>query len=206
MALKVISKINCSLRFLYRKNRFLSQPLRRLLCNAPIKPHFSYACSALYPNLNNRLKSKLQILQNKCIRFCLNLNSTAYIGLSEFEEINWPPINDRFEQCNSLMTFKYFNYLSPLYMNGVFKPAGQNTTVTRTSLFKLSQPLRKTNHGEKSLSYVASNIWNKLPDFLKTTMCLTLVLLLLLLLFLLLLLLPLLLLLLLVLLLFFFYV
>ena len=37
MALKVISKINCRLRFLYRKNRFLSQPLRGL-------PHFNYAC------------------------------------------------------------------------------------------------------------------------------------------------------------------
>ena len=62
MALKVISKINCRLRFLYRKNRFLSQPLRRLLCNALIQIYFDYAWSAWYPNLTNRLKSKLQIL------------------------------------------------------------------------------------------------------------------------------------------------
>ena len=34
MALKVISKINSRLRFRYRKNRFLSQPLCRLLCNS----------------------------------------------------------------------------------------------------------------------------------------------------------------------------
>ena len=67
------------------------------------------------------------------------------------------------------MSFKYFNYLRPLYMNDVFKLAGQNTTATRTSLLKLSQPLRKTNHGQRCLSYVAPNIWNKLPDFLKTT-------------------------------------
>ena len=54
-------------------------------------------------------------------------------------------------------------------MNDVFKLAGQNTAATRTSLFKLSQPLRKTNLGQKSLSYVATSIWNKLPNFLKTT-------------------------------------
>ena len=54
-------------------------------------------------------------------------------------------------------------------MNDVFKLADQNTTATRTSLFKLSQPLRKTNHRQKSLSYVPPSIWNKLPDFLKTT-------------------------------------
>ena len=169
MALKVISKINCRLRFLYRKNRFLSQPLRRLLCKALIQPYFDYACSAWYLNLNNKLKSKLQILQNKCILFCLNLDSKAHIGLTEFEKINWLPINDRFEQCISSRAFKYFNYLSPFYMNDVFKLADQNTTATRTSLFKLSQPLQKTSHGQKSLSFVAPSTWNKLPDFLKTT-------------------------------------
>ena len=46
MALKVINKINSRLRFLYRKNRFLSPPLRRLLCHSLIQPHFDYACSA----------------------------------------------------------------------------------------------------------------------------------------------------------------
>ena len=56
------------------------------------------------------------------------------------------------------MTFKYFNYLSPLYMNDVFQLACQNTPATRISLFKLSQPLRKPNHGQKSLSYVAPSI------------------------------------------------
>ena len=54
-------------------------------------------------------------------------------------------------------------------MNDVFKSAGQNTTATRTYLFRLSHPLRKTNHEQKSLSYVAPCIWNKLPNFLKTT-------------------------------------
>ena len=54
-----------------------------------------------------------------------------------------------------LNDLQMFQYLSTLYMNDVFKPAGQNTTATRTCLFKLSQPLRKTNHGQKSLLYVA---------------------------------------------------
>ena len=40
MALKDINKINGNLKFLYRKNRFLSPELRRMLCNALIQPHF----------------------------------------------------------------------------------------------------------------------------------------------------------------------
>ena len=67
MALKVINKINSRLRFLYRKNRYLSLPLCRLLSNSLMQLHFDYTCSAWYPNLNKRLKSKLQILKNECI-------------------------------------------------------------------------------------------------------------------------------------------
>ena len=84
--------------------------------------------------------------------FSLNVDSKGHIGLTEFEKINWLPINDRFKKYISSMTFKQLNYLSPLYMNNVFKLADQNTTASRTSLFKLGQPLKKTNHGQKSLS------------------------------------------------------
>ena len=89
--------------------------------------------------LNKRLKSKLQILQNKCIRFCLNLNNRAHIGQKEFEKINWLPINDRFKQIISSMSFKFCNNTSPPYMNDVFKPASQPNTTTRASLLKLNQ-------------------------------------------------------------------
>ena len=51
MALSVINKINNKLKFLYGKHRFLTQNLRRLLCNALIQPHFDYACSVCYSNL-----------------------------------------------------------------------------------------------------------------------------------------------------------
>ena len=169
MALKVINKISSRLRFLYRKNKFLSPPLRRLLCNSLIQPHFDYECSAWYLNLNKRLKSKSQILQNKCIRFCLNLNNRGHIGQKEFEQINWLPVNDRFKQIISSMSFKFCNNTSPPYMNDVFKPAGQANTTTRASLLKLNEPLRRTNHAQNNISYIAPIIWNNLPNSLKTT-------------------------------------
>ena len=48
MPLKVINKISGKLKFPYRKNRFLSPELRRMLCNALIQQHFDYACPACY--------------------------------------------------------------------------------------------------------------------------------------------------------------
>ena len=57
------------------------------LCNAIIQPHFHDACSAWYPNLNKKFKSKLKTIQNKCIRFCLQLNIRSHIGIKESEQI-----------------------------------------------------------------------------------------------------------------------
>ena len=61
MALRVIEKINSRLKFLYRKNRFFDAPLRTLLCNALVQPHFDYACTAWNPQLTKKLKDKLQV-------------------------------------------------------------------------------------------------------------------------------------------------
>ena len=54
ITLKVINKRNGKLKFLYRKNRFLSPELRRMLCNALIQSHFDYACPVCYPNLTEK--------------------------------------------------------------------------------------------------------------------------------------------------------
>ena len=85
MALKVLNKINSRLKFLFRGNEFLLPRLRRILCNSLIQPHFDYTDSAWYSNLKKRLKSKLHILQNKCLLFCLNVNNRAHIGQNELK-------------------------------------------------------------------------------------------------------------------------
>ena len=59
--------------------------------------------------LNERLKTKLQKLQKKSIRFYLNWNNRAHINLSKFEKINWLSINDRLEQCVSSTAFQFLN-------------------------------------------------------------------------------------------------
>ena len=84
MALNGIDKINSRLKFLRRQNRFLTLPLRRLLCNALIQPLFGYACTAWFPNLSKKLRLRLQATQNKCIKFCLQLDKMTMICVNEF--------------------------------------------------------------------------------------------------------------------------
>ena len=83
VALNGVDKINSRLKFLQRQNRFLTLPLRRLLCNALIQPLFGYACTAWFPNLSKKLRLRLQATQNKCIKFCLQLDKMTMICVNE---------------------------------------------------------------------------------------------------------------------------
>ena len=167
MGLHVLNKLNSKLKFLYRKSRFLSLPLRRLLCNALIQPHFDFACTAWYLNLNQGIQKKLQTFQNKCIRFCLQLDNRTHIGIDEFKAINWLNVSDRFKQCVSASVFKFFHEKSPTYMAEIYTPQTNNRISTRRSFLKLTQPSRRTKQGQKCLSYIGPSIWNKLPDKIK---------------------------------------
>ena len=133
MALKALNKINGKLKFLYRKNKFLTPTLRRMLCNAIIQPHFDYACSAWYPNLNENLKKKIQIAQNKCIQFCLKLDKRHHASSKQFESINWLPVNKRVHQCINAITFKFVNNACPHYLNEVYECAPQCRIESRSN-------------------------------------------------------------------------
>ena len=95
------------LKFLYRKNRYLISYLKQLLCNALIQPHFNYACSAWYPNLNKKFKSKFQTVQNRSIRYCLQLYKRSQIEMRHFEKFNCLLVSERFNQylCSNALSF-----------------------------------------------------------------------------------------------------
>ena len=166
MAVKVLNKINSRLRFLYRKQNVLNVPLRRLLCNALIQPHFDYASQAWYPNLTKTLSVKIQRAQNKCIRFCLNLDNRAHLGKKEFEDINWLPVKDRVNQRICVTAYSVFNGISPKYISDIFAPV-EAVQFTRNSINRFKIPFRKTNMGQNSMSYLGPKMWNNIPSDLK---------------------------------------
>ena len=127
MALKVVNKINSRLRFLNRKNKFLTPVLCRLLCNALIQPHFDYALSAWYPNLTKKQKNKIQTTENKCVWYCLQLDKMIHISKNEFEILVtwlfWLPVKDRFKQSINSIFFQYLTKQCPSSLNEVFELA-----------------------------------------------------------------------------------
>ena len=136
-----------------------------MLCNALMQPHFNYASSAWPPNLK-KLQKKIQIYQNKCIRFCLFLENRSHLGVQEFKEINWLPTSVRFEQCICSTTYKFCNDASPAYMSDIFEKINSNYN-TRRSTKMLLLPRKNTSNGQKGLSYLGPKYWNILPSEIK---------------------------------------
>ena len=128
---------------------------------------FRLCLSAWYPNLNKKFKSKLQTIQNKCIGFCLQLDSRSHIGINEFEQINWLPVSERFNQFICSNAFKFFSENCPLYLYDLYKLSGQDQINTRSSVLELKHPSRSMCFGQNTLSYLTPTIWNNLPTCLK---------------------------------------
>ena len=67
------------------------------------------------------MKDKIQITQNKCIRYSLQLDKMAHTSKNEFETLNWLPIKERFNQHINSIVFKHFTEQCPSYLNEVLE-------------------------------------------------------------------------------------
>ena len=103
----------------------------------------------------------------KCIRFCLNLPPRSHIDPSHFRKINWLPVSGRVEYCIANTVFIYWNGIEPGNVHEMCKPSlGRYST---RSQMALGIPLRKTNTGQKSLSFLRPNIWSKIGPSIRAS-------------------------------------
>ena len=59
------------------------------------------------------MRKKIRVTQNKCLCFCLKLNSRQHIGATELKEINCLRTEERVEQCITTKVFKHWKRTSP---------------------------------------------------------------------------------------------
>ena len=95
---------------------------------------------------------KKQIMQNKCIRFCLNVDKMHHISEEEFKLINSLPTCKRVDQCVNTITYNFVNNACPYYLNEIFEFAQHCRISTRNNFSKLKNPFCKTNMGQKVTS------------------------------------------------------
>ena len=114
---------------------------RKLLTSALILCHFDYACSAWYSGLQKTMKHKLQILENKTMRFALDLSPRTHLDITHFLKMQWLPVDVRVEQLNLNIMHRIVYGGAPCYLTESFGMVSQVHDVeTRQITLSVSLP------------------------------------------------------------------
>ena len=70
----------------------------------------------MHAHLGIRVKNKLQVTQNKIVRFVLNMDSRARVGSEVSKYLGWLPVSKRVDQIILNHVFKVKSGQSPDYM------------------------------------------------------------------------------------------
>ena len=145
---------------MYRYNSILKEQSKKILCSALIQSHLDYCCSSWYTSLNKLQKKRLQVLQNKYIRYILDLGPRAHIGSAEFIKVNMLPISDRIRQLKLNHVFRIINDQCPEYLkeNFLMIRDTQLSVCTRASLNNFFLP-RVTNQASHSFWQSSWELW-----------------------------------------------
>ena len=135
-----------------------------------IQCHFDYACSFWHMGLSKMLRNRLQITQNKIIRFVLKLDPRSHIGSNEFKSLGWLPVSRRVDQKVLNHVFKIKSGKSADYTIEHFVPVtsvhSYGTRFRENECFSIP---KVKGFGKKTFAYNGCILWNDLPNSIKET-------------------------------------
>ena len=132
------------------------------MCNALIQPVYDYGSNFWYRGLGKCIRSKLQVSQNKVIRFILDKGNRFHIGTAEFKKVKWLSVEKRVDYRTLCNMYKIYNRLAPSYLCQSGFICDSHSHNTRYSTMSFNVPNVKSN-GKVTFNYSGIVLWNKLP-------------------------------------------
>lgn len=164
----IIKKATGRLKFLYRHSQYFNQKLRKNLCSALLQCHLDYCSTSWFSGLSKERQRKLQITQNKMIRFILNLSPRDHVDQTSLVTVKLLDIQNRARQLRLNHMFNIFHSLAPSYLNHFFtRTSDIHSYDTRSSTWNYHVP-KVGSYTKKSFFYQATLDWNKLPSHIRS--------------------------------------
>ena len=142
------------------------------LCSSLIQCHIDYASSAWYSGLSKSFKQKLQICQNKMVRFICGFSSRHSVDYTLLSSMNMLNVEDRVKQLRLNHVFNIFHDTAPSYLRDNFVIRRANSGRKTRSCTNLNFIVPKVKTCQSSTFYFnAIRDWNEVPLSLKETKC-----------------------------------
>ena len=104
----------------------------------------------------------LQKLQNRAARIVVKSSFDAP-AMPIIRSLNWPTVDDIIRSEIATTMYKSLNGLVPEYLSNLFsKTSTRYARKLRNTDTDLSLPLRKTNNGQRAISFRGPKLWNQL--------------------------------------------
>ena len=163
-----ISDLCCAaytrLRILYPSRYLLTIHQKLLLSQSLIISLFDY-CDVVYgPRLSVSLASRVQLVQNSCLRFSYCARKFDHIS-PLLKKSGWLPMKQRWILHLCCIIYKILRDCSPPYLFNLLPTnASFHTAHSTRSQDLLSIPYHRTNSLRASFSYVGPHYYNSLPS------------------------------------------
>ena len=116
----VIKKLNNTIKFLYRNKNVFDTDVRKMLVNSLIQPRLDYACNLWYRPLGKVKQDKLQICQNKSMRFVLGVGNRYHLGFEHFEDLKYLNVSQRVNYLTLCQVYNILQEKCPHYLKNMY--------------------------------------------------------------------------------------
>ncbi len=139
---------------------------KKTLCQSLDQSHLDYDISSWYAAMSQKYKNKLQIQQNKMIRFIIHLGPRTRITEEHVGELNILRTPGRVKQLRLNTAHKVCYNQAQTYRNANFNRTKDRTQPTRRSQWNFIFTKNQRAEGN-TFYFIAINDWNSLPGHLK---------------------------------------
>ena len=164
----VIKSSFANLQDLHRVRHFLSYDVSIMVSNALVSSRLDY-CNSLFRSLSSKYITKLQNIQNCLARFVSGVSRISHVS-PILKSLHWLPVKQRIIFKNLLLTYKFLTTGKPKYFVPYLSLYTFAVKTRRSNPDKMflkvpfySSSVHKSKfHFNKSFSYDAPKLWNKL--------------------------------------------
>ena len=159
----ICRKASNQLNAICRLETFMGLKEKESLINTVVHSNFNYGC-LIWHFSSKKSQNKVEKINEMSLKFLLNYYLISYAELLEKSTL----VSMETKRLRMMVyeIFKTLNNLNPVFMKDIFHYS-PNVTRKKHNLYIHTQ--NTTKFGNKSLRAFGANIWNTLPEYIKST-------------------------------------